>query len=356
LKYLRKKMSRLMCLLKQDLRRDLKVGFDFGTYSIKTAVVDNSRGKIISFFETVNIPDRELKDQKEDRKVIQKKIRRLIQKYSRNIPKFANRTSAVLQGEGIISNFIVIPNVSDRELDTVVMSKAINFIPFPIEDINIDYIKVPTIDSREREMGIFFVAAKKEIVQVARDFLDECGFKIARFETPIFPLIREFKKNHKLEDDKFIALVHVGFKYSYAIIVRNGYPYFSREFKIGGSDFTYAFQAHNQVNWNEAEKIKLTVDLENPQVAIRPFVKDWLKELTKSIQFFENQFKEQNVKVEKIYLSGGSAGMKNFDRIISENLGLETITDNWEKIKTSKNKQTQQPYKYKIAVGLTIDN
>jgi type IV pilus assembly protein PilM len=351
---LRRKLHNIICYLQQDLSGDLKVGFDLGTHSLKTAVVDQTRGRIVSMLEIKNINDRQSKDEVADKSDIQDKILRMVERYKRIIPKFANKTSAVIQGEGIVSNYITIPNVSDNEMETVITSKAINFIPFPIEEVNVDFIKVPPINPREKDTGLFFVAAKKQIIQNTRDFLSSCGLKVEGVETPIFPLIREFKKNQKFHDDKFIALVHIGFRYSYVIIVKNGYPYFSRELRIAGADFTYAFQAHNQVNWKEAEKLKMKVDLENPSVAIKPFIEELLREIDKSIRFFENQYKQYNIKVEKIYLSGGGAGLKNLDSLIFRHQGIETTIDRWEIFKTARRNQNNAAYRYKIAVGLTI--
>lgn len=334
--------------------KQLSVGFDPGDSTMKFALVNPKKRRIEALYEEPTFPERETKDQEIEREKLRQRIASFYEKLSKKESNLQKQVYTIVQGESTTSNYIELPPLSKKEIETAVNSRALKFIPFHPDKVKLDFVEVPPLNEDEKKTAVFYVAAHKDKLEEFKTFLKGCNLEALSIETPELPLSREFSENHDINSDNFFIIVNVGFKFTRVLILRKGYPYYSREFSLAGKDFTYAIQMAEQISWAKAEKKKMKYDVSERNPAIEPFISRWLNELERSISFFKRQNHSINITYEKIYLSGGSANLKNFDLLISEHLEIPTVVDKWDRLRYKGKSEVKNPNAFKTAVGLTL--
>ncbi|MHC9538803.1 MAG: pilus assembly protein PilM [Vulcanimicrobiota bacterium] len=333
------------------------IGLDIGTESIKLTYLDSDRGLIENKWSCPILPLRISKDDIPTKEDIQRCIGDVIRECQKEVQSFKRHVSASIQGGGSITKYIELPLLKPKELAVAVPSAAIRHIPFPMEKITLSFIQMPQISTKEKKTGIFFIAEQNEFIENLKGIINASGLELNRLETPSLPLTRLFGKNHRMPRESFHAIVHTGFKFTHVIVFRDRYPYFAREFALGGRDFTYAFQMGYQISWKEAEEKKAGYDALQREIGIEPFFARWLDEIKKSLTFFAKSFNTEDLTVHKVFLSGGGAAMINIDKRLEEHLGIPVQIDSLEHIKF-KNPQSRDLFHgtYAVATGLALEN
>ena len=335
-------------------KKQLKAGLDIGQDSLKYILLDEGRGIIHYGREEKNFPGREKKDDILAGERLKEKLKSFLSVCQKECSAFSDNVNTAIHCEDTICQYIDLPKLTKKEMDVAVPSRAIKYIPFPMDTVNLSYITVPSIKKEENKTGIFFDAAQKKSVEDMKNMLEQCGLQIENMCSPVLSLVREWSKNHGLKDN-FYVLVHTGFCMTYVIILQDRYPYYFREFSTGGRDFTYAIQMGEQISWKEAEGYKMSYDATEKDISMEPFMIKWLDEVKKSLEFFNKQFRSQSISINKVFLSGGTALMKGLDSRLSEYINIPVISDTWNRIKIdTKFTGSLEPVKFKLVSGLAL--
>lgn len=330
-------------------------GVDIGEDSVKFAVVETSSGKIRDTWNCQALPDRQSRDEMPEKIDLVRCIKSAVNQITREKTYFRRAVNASIHGGGTVSHYLELPELKPKELETAVPSKAVDYIPYPMDEITLSFLQVPPFDGGHKKSAVFFVAEKNESVQFIKDLLKSCGITLNHVETPILSLLQEYTRNHRISRGQIVALVHVGFKLTLCVIVRDKNPYFAREFSLAGRNFTYAIQMGCQCSWKEAEERKLQYDAFSKDVYMEPFLIHWCEEVKRSLEFFRMQFSSEHLSVDRIYLSGGTAGMKNLDRRLEEEMNIPVCTDSWEILKLHKNSHDgKNSHLYNVSIGLAL--
>jgi len=333
------------------------IGLDIGSESIKLTYLDSDKNLIESTRACPILPERSSKDDTPGKEAIQRCIADVIREFQKESQSFKRQVSASIQGGGSITKYIELPPLKPKELAVAVPSAAIRHIPFPMDRITLSFIQVPQISSQEKKTGVFFIAEQNDEIESLKENIKASGLELNRLETPSLPLTRLFGKNHRPPKDSFHAIVHTGFKFTHVIVFRDRYPYFAREFPLGGRDFTYAFQMGEQIPWNEAEEKKKSYDALQRDIGMEPFLTRWLQEVKKSMSFFEKTFSMENITINKVFLSGGGAAFRNLDSRLEKHLDIPVQVDTLDHVKF-KGKAPEDHFQgtYAVATGLALEN
>jgi len=333
-------------------KKPLKIGLDIGQFSLKCALLEGN-SQIKALWEKEIMPERTSQDQTLNELDRTSRICALLKECPKEIPLFSQPVATALEGEGVISQYMELPPLSKNEVDLAVTSKIIKLIPFPIGQVKISFLQVPPLTKTEKVTSVFWIAARKDNIEKTVKLFNNCGLSVGSLETPVLPLAREFAFNHKMPKDQFYALVNVGYRWTQVVIVREGFPYFSREIPIAGKTFTYAFQMGTQSAWGEAEKYKLNYDARGREPQIESFLQRWLDEVQKSLGFFANRLNQENTKIEQVFLSGGGGEWQGLEKRLSDYLKIPVAVDSWEQI-TDRTRE-KHPGDFKVAVGLALE-
>ncbi len=330
------------------------IGLDIGHFSVKAAIVGPNKKEIIDLVEREINPGRLLIDEKSTDEQVMEAVKHVLAPYLDKNSKFNPSVICALQGEGIVCKYLEIPRLEKSRHELAIKSAVIKNIPFPLEEAYLTHLSVPVLKTGSPDNGIFFFAIKKIVTARLQELVSMSGVRVERFEVPAVSIIREFALNHGTLAGQCIAVVHAGSTLTTVIIVRNGNPYFVREFTPAGRDFTYAFQMGAQSTWKEAEEYKCASDATGRDIHIEPVLARWTDQVRKTVSAFTKLGTSATFTVDRVYLAGGSARWKGLDRRLSGALNVPVEVETWEKIKPPRDPGPGAAGIYTIALGMAI--
>jgi type IV pilus assembly protein PilM len=336
-------------------RKRLSFGIDMGTYSLKCAVVDYESGSLSESWIVETVPDRQTRDQQASQEALCPHLCDIVKKVQKENPNIERNINTSIEDQSCVTRYLELPPLKPKELSPAVSSQVVKHIPFPMEKAIISFIQVPQLAKTDnvKKTSVFFIAEQSDVMKNLKTRLVDAGCSINRIETPVLAMARVFAKNHSFPKEQFFALVHVGFTLTYVVVVRDRYPYFARNFAIAGRDFTYAFQMGLIKPWGESEEFKRRYDVMEKEVGLEPHMIRWLDEVKKSLDFFARQVASKPLPIERIYMTGGTALLKNLDTRLAEHVGLPVQRDTWDRVKIKG--KTQEYCLFNIAIGLGLE-
>ena len=238
-----------------------------------------------------------------------------------------------LPASHVITKKIIVPaGLREDELDLQVESEANQYIPFALEEVNLDYQIIGSAPTSPDEMEVLIAASRKEKVEDRVAVVEAAGLKASVMDIESFAVQAAFELIEKQLDnddkDRIIALIDVGANVMNINILYKGQQVYAREQAFGGNQLTQNIARLFNMSFEEAEAEKRRNKLpENYETELlQPFVDSMAQEVSRALQFFFTS--TQYNKVDIIILSGGSAVLPNADTIIAQRTQIKTITAN----------------------------
>ena len=148
--------------------------------------------------------------------------------------------SLALSGSGVLTKRITLPKMSEHELDNQLSIIGAQYIPFPIDEIQLDYQLLPQPDREDQKMDVILVAAKKKMVESLVRVIEAADLKPVSVETTASALGTVF--SYTLPEEETGALLHLGANSSLLTLIKQGIPVFQRSFMLGGNTITETLQ------------------------------------------------------------------------------------------------------------------
>jgi type IV pilus assembly protein PilM len=230
-----------------------------------------------------------------------------------------------VSGHSVIVKKIALPFMTVAELEESIQWEAERYIPFDINDVNIDFQIFGSSPDNPDLMDVVLVAAKKDIINDYVSVIMEAGLNPVVIDIDSFALENMLAINYEIDKDETVAIVNVGASVTNINILRNNISGFTRDIFKGGNQITEEIQRQLHIDYEEAERIKVGTKVE---AASQPAIQSVLKaaseslaiEIGNSLDFFQSTTTYE--KVAKLYLSGGGSKIKDFDIIVQQQIGL----------------------------------
>src|SRR5579883_1861847 len=164
-----------------------------------------------------------------------------------------------VSGHSVIVKRVVVPAANEQEVEASIQLDAEQYIPFEIAEVNLDYqVGGPgTTTSEEPGMEIVLVAAKKDKIQNHTNVISLSGRNPEVVDIDAFALQNAFEANYAPTPDATVALLNIGASLMNINITKGGMPLFIRDVSVGGHQYTDILQKELQLNFQEAEDLKL---------------------------------------------------------------------------------------------------
>jgi len=220
-------------------KKNQLIGIDIGSYSIKIAEIEDSKkGMILKNLGIIRLPTEAIVEGSiREMEVVSAALKNLL----KNL-KIKNKNIATsISGYSIIVKKISIPWREDKELEKTIQSEAEQYIPFDINDVNLDYQILPSEkagpeEEGEGEMDVLLVAAKKDIVEENRSLFRLIDYNPVVLDIDAFAMQNAFEiSNH--EQSGCNALAHIGSQQLTINIIEDGVSIFTRDSSHGGPDY-----------------------------------------------------------------------------------------------------------------------
>ena len=278
----------------------------------------------------------------------------------------AKNITASVSGNAVIIKRITLPMMSIDELEESIQWEAEQYIPFDINDVNID---VKILENSEfvdgSQMEVLLVAARRDLVNERMSLIQQSGFKPYIMDVDAFAVANMFE--YCYEDlQGTIALVNIGSSSVNINILRDGNSIFNRDVSMGGMQFTNEIQRAMSISFEEAEALKVGGGEEDQQALIPQEIEDILtsvsetlaSEVQRSLEFFRTTSGDGFI--DQIYLSGGAAQTPGLLRAIQEQSGIDAeVVDPFRNIEVDErqfnpNFLDDTAPQFAVAVGLAL--
>jgi type IV pilus assembly protein PilM len=245
-----------------------------------------------------------------------------------------NRNVAMaLPAAMVITKKIIVPaGQTEEELELQVEAEANQYIPFALDEVNLDFQILGPAPNNTDEVEVLIAASRKEKVEDRVAIAEAAGLKPRVMDVESYATEEAFQMvapslpaNGR---DQNIALVDIGAHVMHFYVLRNNQILFSRDQAFGGNQLTHEIQRAFNLSPEEAESAKRNAGLpENYDVdVLQPFMETLALEITRALQFFFTSTSYSQV--DQIVLAGGCALLPGLDELVGKRAGVNTIVGN----------------------------
>ena len=315
-------------------------------------------------------------------------------------PGLAEEIKALFEEAGITQRFVVtavsnrqaitrniqVPKMTLAELDEAIKWEAERYIPFPIDEVVLDYYVLDNPDDIEEggQLEVVIAAARLDMVTQQVDYLRLAGLEPVVVDVKPFSLLRSLRGSLLGEHLNKTTLTGTGYTEAGEIgvvleiaasnttitLVRGERVLMNRNIGVSGDDFTAAVQRSFGLDFDSAEEVKLdygtaTIPTEDEEEllnfdvkreqyspnrvyeALRPVLVDLTTEIRRSLEFFRVQAGDANIN--RVFITGGGAKLRGLPEAIGDALGFRVeLGDPWLTVMVDPNRFDTQ---YLLRVG-----
>ena len=297
------------------------VGLDIGSSAVK-AVELKAVGKgykVVAFAIESVPPDSIVDGAIIDGAAVADAIRRVIE----NKAFKTKEVAASLSGNAVIVKKINLPVMTETELAESIYWEAEQYIPFDIQDVNLDYqiLNAGTSEESAGTMDVLLVAAKKEKIADYTGVISQAGRLPVIVDVDAFALQNAYEVNYGLEPDAVVVLLNAGASAININIITGNQSVFTRDISMGGNSYTEAVQKELNLPFESAEQIKRGlpvegVTFEEVQPVLHAMTENVLLEIQKTFDFFKATAASD--RIDRIVVSGGASRVDGFTASLQE--------------------------------------
>ncbi len=239
----------------------------------------------------------------------------------------------------VIIKRISLPEMSEEELSESIKFEAEQYVPFDIEEVNLDF-QILGPKGEPGQMDVILVAVKKDIINDYVSVVKEAGFNPVIVDVNSFALENMYEINYEIEPDKNVAIVNIGASTINMNILKGGISVFTRDSAIGSNLHTETLQREFNLTYENAERLKKGEPVENVSSddafsVIESASDEIISEVNRSFEYFRSSVVHEDIN--EVVFSGGCALIKNFLKPFAERIGVETkVIDPFRNIKIPK--------------------
>jgi type IV pilus assembly protein PilM len=297
------------------------VGIDIGSSSVKLVELIEQKGAYhLRNVGILPLPSEAIVDNSlMDTTSIVETIKDLL----RSLNSKAKEAVCSISGNSVIIRKISLPAMTPEELEDQISWEAEQYIPFDINDVNLDFEILDTDLSAAGKMTVLLVASKKEIIHEYEAVFAEAGLKLVVVDVDSFAVQNIFELNYAPSAEEVVALINIGASIMNLNVVKGGVSLFTRDVQMGGNLYTEEIQRQFALSSQDAERIKITGDFQDQarlKETISRINETLALEIHRSLDFYNSTTEDQ--KINAIYLSGGCSKVPMLSEAVGQRLGL----------------------------------
>ncbi len=306
----------------------MMVGIDIGSHAVKAVLLSQGdNGYILEDFAIEPMPrgaiiDREIQDIDA--------VGKVISKIRKKITASVKEASIAVSGQTVITKVIYMDvALSDEELASQIEIEADSLIPYPLDEVSLDFEKLSVNESDPSKINVLLSAARTESIGARVEALEAGGFGTKVVDVESYAISRTFDLCvSQLPEDanqKMVAMVDLGATMTLFSATNANEHVFSRDQLFGGEQYTRSIVSYYNQSFEEAEAAKVHGKLP-PNYrfeVLAPFHTILVQQIRRAVQMFLTSSGYE--KVDYLLLSGGTALVEGVQELLTEELGIFTI-------------------------------
>ncbi len=342
-------------------KKDHLVGLDIGSSFIKVAELKISKKKIIlKKFGMVPVsPGAIVEGRIQDMEGVAAAIRSLFK-----AQKIKEKNVAISTGgHSVIIKTINAAKVPEKELQTTIYSEAEQYIPYDIDDVNIDYQILGESEFSPDQMNVLLVAVKKDLVAEYIDLITLAGLHPKIIDVDTFALQNIYETLPDAESEQVTLLVDVGASKTSLNILKGNISLMMRDNVSGTNQILEELSDQLNISVAEAQKLLMNQESAKKNTEIRKEIcqsvaNTWCSEICEAVYAFQSSHHEEGVS--KIVISGGGGFIEGFSDSLKSELDVPVAAINPFEGLMVNEKQFPGPFLSKarlqapIALGLAL--
>jgi type IV pilus assembly protein PilM len=309
---------------KEDL-----IGLDIGSHSIKLVDLAEIKGGYrLKQFAMAPLPADVIVDGAVmDSGSIIEVVRDMISEHK--IKK--NKVALSISGFSVIIKQVTVNFMSEEELAESIQWEAAQYIPFDMEEVNIDFQILGENRDNSDLMDVLLVAAKKEIINDYETLMTESGLETHIIDVDSFAVETMYENLFGIQDDEVVALINIGANTVNFNITKGPISLLTRDVSMGGKQLTEEIQKQYNLQYEEAEALKLAspdrwAEYSQFDRLIQNTCDMFAMEIQRSLDFFYANFPDEQVG--RLGLCGGAAKTQGLLEHLQRKVGIETVLIN----------------------------
>ena len=251
----------------------------------------------------------------------------------RRLGTSTRNVAMALPGSAVITKKIIVPaGLRDDQLEIQVESEANQYIPFAIDEVNLDFQVIGPAPSVPDELEVLIAASKKDRVEDRVAVADAAGLSAVVVDVESLASLAAFELIERQLPDggkgQTVALIDAGSNVMSLTVLRNGQQVYAREQAFGGGQLTQDIARHYGMTYEEAEVAKRAGSLPEGYEGelLAPFMENLALEISRALQFFFTS--TQYNQVDHIVLAGGCAVIAGVDEVVATRTQVSTLIAN----------------------------
>ncbi|CAN5719805.1 type IV pilus assembly protein PilM [soil metagenome] len=227
-----------------------------------------------------------------------------------------------LSGNAVIVKKITLALMTEAELAESIYWEAEQYIPFDIQDVNLDYQVLERGDAAGKStMEVLLVAAKKEKIADYTGVIAQAGRNAVVLDVDAFALQNAYEANYGVEPGAVVVLLNAGASATTINILNGEQSVFTRDISIGGNAYTEALQRELNLPYEGADQLKRGqpvdgVTFEDARPVLRAVTENVMLEIQKTFDFYKASAASDQV--DRIVVSGGASRAEGFTEMLTE--------------------------------------
>jgi len=219
--------------------------------------------------------------------------------------------------------------LTNKEIEEYIFSEADKYIPYPIDEINIDFNILGKSTKNSDKIDVLLVATRKENINSLVDLMTSAGLVLAVVDLEHYAIQRAAQllmpDLSRGGANKNIAIINIGNNYINLFIFNNLKNIYSRQEEIGLKNLIDAIVHKYNIKPEEAilayKQDRLPEDY--TVEILRPFKELVLLHIKRSLNLFYSAFNHNLV--DKLVLAGDVHKIRGIDSDIQESINIPTL-------------------------------
>lgn len=238
-----------------------------------------------------------------------------------------------LPASAVITKKLVLPaGQSELEREAQVQTEAAQVVPFPLEEVNLDFQELGPAANSPNDAEVLLVASRKEKVDDRIAAAQGAGLKVSIMDVESYATVSAYERiAHLLPEggkNLTVAIFDIGAMALHLTVLDKGQIVYLREQSFGGNQLTHEIQRRYNLSYEESELAKkrggLPAGYEDEVIA--PFADMVATEIGRTLQmlFSSTPFS----RVDQILLAGGTAMIPGLEDTVAARTQINTMLGN----------------------------